>query len=69
MASRPDYYSLEAVMFRAVLPSKDVLIIGPGSQSSRSSSIAHSFLLSNKNGIQLETVLVLIPEVFAMPIK
>ncbi|HUS48380.1 MAG TPA: hypothetical protein VM098_09675 [Phycisphaerae bacterium] len=69
MAAMPDYYSFDAATFQVTLPSKNVLIVGPGSESRRSSSIGHEFLVRNNKGVEYETVLVLIPEVFATPLR
>jgi len=69
LASLPDYYSFDAATFQAMLPSRDVLVLGPGSHSARRSSIAHMLLTREIEGVEHETVLILIPEVFATPIR
>ncbi len=48
--------------FQATLPSKDVIIIGPGSESSRTTSLAYNFLISPRKGVEFERLLVLVPE-------
>ncbi|MHC4982509.1 MAG: hypothetical protein ACYTF6_05000 [Planctomycetota bacterium] len=68
MVARPDYYSFQSATFQVMLPSKDILVVGPGSQSRRSSSIGSRFLVSQNNGVEHETVLIFMPEVFAAPL-
>ncbi|MFW6132852.1 MAG: hypothetical protein ACOC8F_03070 [Planctomycetota bacterium] len=65
IASRPTYFSFEDLAFRVTVPSRDVLIIGPGSGSRRSSSVGNRFLLKRRDGVPHETVLVVIPQVIA----
>jgi hypothetical protein len=45
------------------MPVGDILVIGPGPQSHRPSSIAHSFLIGQINGIPYEIVILLVPQI------
>lgn len=65
LVNRSDVYSMEPLIFRALVDSKDFLIIGPGAQSARRSSVGHHFLVKERQGVEFETVLVIKPEVFA----
>ncbi len=65
MISRPDFYNFEELAFRTEVPSKDVIVIGPGRASRRTSSVGARFLLGEVEGVEYETVLILIPEVVA----
>jgi len=67
LVSKPSVYSLTSLTFQAVVPSNDFLLIGPGGQSGRPSSIGHAFFVKDKEGVEFETVLILRPEVFAAP--
>lgn len=67
IVSRATYFDFEAAAFRAALASRDVLIVGPGQASRRSSSLAHRFLLRQSDGVTYETILVVIPRIFAVP--
>jgi hypothetical protein len=69
MAYEPDLVSLRDLTFQLSIPSEDFIVIGPGAGSRRLHSAGHEFLVRSKSGIEFETVLVLIPEVFAAPIK
>jgi hypothetical protein len=69
MVYQPLVYSFNPLMFSIGLSSKDVLVIGPGSLSRRPYSLGRHFLVRQREGVELETVLVLIPEVVAEPIK
>jgi len=69
MADRPDLYSLTELTFQALLPSKDFLVIGPGIQSARPSSVGHKFLVKDKEGIAFEILLVIKVEVVAAPAR
>ncbi|MFW6061680.1 MAG: hypothetical protein ACOC93_02625 [Planctomycetota bacterium] len=60
-------HPLGPMLFQTWVESGDVLVIGPGSASQRAHSPGRHFLVRNKKGIEFETVLVLIPEVFRSP--
>jgi len=68
VVSRPDFYSFDALTFQVKAPAKSVLIIGPSARSYRPSSVGNHFLIHEKSGLKFETVIVLIPEVFAAPL-
>jgi hypothetical protein len=67
MENQPLVYSFGPLIFRLALAGKDVLVIGPGSESRRPYSLGRHFLVRQKDGVEFETVLVLIPEAIAQP--
>lgn len=69
MVLKPTVFSMPSLTFRLNVPSRDFLVIGAGAQSRRSTSLAHSFLVKQRDGMSFETVLVVMPEVFAAPVK
>jgi len=67
--SSREMYSFDQVAMQLTMPAGDILVIGPGAESLRPNSIAHHFLTDEKKGVPFETVILLIPEVIAAPIK
>ncbi len=68
IGAAPDAYNFEQVTFQLTLASRDLILIGPGAESRRPTSIGYHFLLKDRDDVQFETVLVLIPEVIKAPI-
>jgi hypothetical protein len=68
LLTRPPVLSLDDATFQLSLAAKDFLVIGPGAESRRQSSAGHQFLVKDKDGVEFETVIVMIPEVFAAPL-
>jgi len=69
MVSTAEVFNFPHLTFRLTVPSKDFLVIGPGAHSRRPTSVGHHFLVKKKEGMEFETLLVLIPEVFAAPAR
>jgi hypothetical protein len=67
MVSQPEEYPLTPLTFQVLLPSNDFLMIGAGTESGRTTSVGHSFLIKDKDGLEFETLLIIKPEVFAAP--
>lgn len=61
----PTVYAFSPLTFQLKVPSEDLVVIGPGAASRRPSSAGHHFLVKSKRGMDFETVLVLVPKVFA----
>jgi len=61
--TRPKVYDLPDLTFRLSVPSGDILVVGPGAAARRPASAARHFLLKEKDGMEFETVLLLIPRV------
>jgi hypothetical protein len=67
LAPVKDIYSFEPLAFRAPVPAKGLLVVGPGQRCQDPYSLGHQFLTLQREGVRYETVLVMIPEVFAAP--
>ena len=66
MTSRPLTFSLSPLTFQATLPAEDFIVISPAA-AGQYYTAGHHFLAKEKNGVEFETVLVLVPEVFRAP--
>ena len=62
-----DIYSFSDLALRAPVPNKGLLVIGPGQRSQDPYSLGHHFLTDSRQGVRYETVVVMIPELFAAP--
>lgn len=69
IVAEPEVSSFTQLTCQAMVPSQDFLVIGPGAYSQRPTSLGHHFLVKKKQGMEFETLLVLIPEVFAAPAR
>lgn len=69
LEAQPLIYSFAPLAFRLAMSSKDILVIGPGGEARRAYSPGKHFLIRQREGMEFETVLVLIPEVLAEPTK
>jgi len=69
MVAKPDLYNFGPLTFQVSVPSKDFFVIGPGPESIRATSVAHHFLIRQTEGLEFETVLIIMPEVFLAPVK
>jgi hypothetical protein len=65
----PMTYSFPQLAFQLTVPSKDFLVIGPGAHARRPTSVGNHFLVREKEGVEFESLLVLIPEAFAAPMR
>ena len=68
MVNQPDYLALPELDFSLKTPPKGFLLIGPGRQVRRPSSPGQQFLVFDRQGLKFESIVVLVPEVFAAPI-
>jgi len=62
-------FSFDPLTFRLRFQGGDFLMIGPGARAGRPISVGHHFLIQKRKGVQFETVLILIPEVVAAPVR
>jgi hypothetical protein len=60
----PKLYSFQDLRFQLGLKSGEFLVIGPGIESRRVTSLAHRFLTKTAAGIEYETVLLLRPQIY-----
>ena len=65
---KPSLYPFRSMQFQLALESKDFIVIGPGIESRRKSSVGHHFFVKTNEGVEFETVFVVLPEVFAAEI-
>ncbi len=69
LTTKPLVYSFNLLTFQTRLEKGSFLVIGPSYESRRPLSLGYHFLVRQKEGVEFETVFVLIPEVFAAPVK
>lgn len=65
--SKPKFFPFTPLTFQVEIPKGGFLIIGPGIQSRRTSSLAHHFFTKTKNGLLFETLVILRP--IAIPVN
>jgi hypothetical protein len=63
LVERPTMFPFSALTFQVPVSKGDFLVVGPGAESRRSSSVGNSFLVRQKEGMEFETVLIILPEV------
>ncbi len=68
MVNRPDIYNIADATFQVTMPEGSFLVIGPGAESQRPSSVGNRFLVKRRHGVEFETVIVLRPDIFATPV-
>lgn len=59
-------YEFDQLRFQLTVRSGDFLVIGPGAEAQKPSSVGHHFLVREVDGVKFETVVVMIPKVFAV---
>lgn len=69
ITASPVLYTFRPLVYQVRAPSGDFIVIGPGVESRRANSPGHEFLVRDKAGMEFETLLVLVPEVFASPVR
>ncbi len=69
LVNQPETYSFEDLTFLLMVPPKGFLIIGPGANARNASTVGHHFLTLKREGVEFETLLVLMPEVLVTPIR
>jgi hypothetical protein len=58
---RPERFTFDHLRFQLSVSENDIIVIGPGTQSRRATSIGRSFLVRRREGMDFETVLVIRP--------
>lgn len=69
VVEKPTIFPFDELDFQMRLPNSDFIVIGPGRQSRRPSSVGHHFLVKDKDGIDFETILILTPQIVAVPLR
>ncbi len=64
---KPIIYNFPELMLQLSVPAGSFLVIGPGAQARRPTSIGHHFLVRKRDRAEFETVIVLTPDVLAAP--
>ena len=67
LVAEPIVYNFPQLTFQLSVPAKSYVVIGPGAQARRPSSIGQHFLVRERDGAKFETVLVLVPQLLAAP--
>ena len=57
----PELFTLDACTFQVMLTSGDILVLGPGVESRMPYSVGRQFLVNQKDGLECETLLVIMP--------
>lgn len=68
MVDQPEYFPLPGMTFRVKTPPGGFLLIGPGRQVRQPSSAGRQFMVRTRQGLDYETIIVLVPEVFVAPL-
>ncbi len=69
MVRRGTTYNIYPMMFQVRMNKGDFIVIGATEEASRETSLGRCFLVSDRNGVPVETVLIITPEVFDAKIK
>jgi len=69
LINQPKTYSFDELTFQLMVPPKGFLVIGPGANARNPSTVGHHFLTLKREGVEFETLLVLMPEVLVTPIR
>jgi hypothetical protein len=69
MVSQPETYSFSDLTFQLMAPPKGFIVIGPGANARNPATVGYHFLTHKREGVEFETLLVLMPEVLATPIR
>lgn len=64
MVQKPKFIPFRELEFQLNIPSEDFIIIGPGSQASRKTSLAHHFLKETLDGVMFDKLLIFSPKVY-----
>jgi hypothetical protein len=60
---RPKVFNFPQLTFQLSVPNNDLVIVGPGDEARRPGSVANHFLMTEKQGLPFETVLIMIPSI------
>jgi hypothetical protein len=69
MVAHAEVFGLSHLTFQLMMGKESFLVIGPGANSRNPTSVGHHFLVKKKEGMEFETLLVLIPKVLAAPVR
>jgi hypothetical protein len=63
----PRFDSFAPTLFQLSVPEGGFILMGPGSQSRRASSLGRHLMVKHRQGMPFETILVVVPELFSAP--
>ena len=69
MVSKPAFFPLRPLTFRLAIRSRDLIVIGPAPAALRPDSVGHHFLTSTRDGMEFESLLILIPSIERARVK
>ena len=69
MVRRPISYSLYPLAFQMRINTGDFIVIAPSARAARETSVGRNFLVRDRDGIPVETILVITPEVVTKEIQ
>jgi hypothetical protein len=69
MITESETLPFSEMTFQVMVPAKGFLVIGPGANSRNPTSVGYHFLVRKKEGVEFESMLVMIPEVLAAPMR
>jgi hypothetical protein len=69
IAEKPDIVTFLPLTFQISLKANSFIVVGPNAAARRPSSLGHSFFLHTKDGIEMEQVFVLTPEVISRAVQ
>ncbi|MCL2701893.1 MAG: hypothetical protein FWE88_09425 [Phycisphaerae bacterium] len=64
-----DFFTLDACTFQLMMASGEILVAGPGAESRRRLSVGRHFLVHQKDGLECETILVIVPTIRKIPVQ
>jgi len=67
LLSSRELISFDALNFRASVPVRGFMVVGPGSLARDPMSLGHHFLSVRRKGVTYERLIILIPELFTVP--
>ena len=67
--NKPTIFSLFPLAFQLRMPRRDFLLIGPTSEARRPTSAGNNLFVYTREGMQFETVYVLVPELVIQPAR
>ncbi len=68
MVYKPKYFPFEPLLFQTKIRSGDFLLIGPGREARRPSSVGNRFLTIRKKGMPYETMLLIRPRIYRIEV-
>ena len=69
MTRHRQVHSLDSVGCHVSISEKEFLILGPGPEADRDSSVGRSFFIQEQEGLRYQTLLILAPRVFKVPVR